>query len=127
MFGDRRLLHAQAVHNVSDGTFLKDEKIQDSAATGFGDGVEGVRGCGSTRHERIIHAHMGICQQEIWLEHRWGPSRSEIPGSDSSVRRRTSESAAEGESNRGGEIDQRNRSGWELLNVNVRGLSVAGD
>jgi hypothetical protein len=64
MFRDRGLLHAQAVYDISHGALLKGEKVQDVAAAGFGDGVEGVGGGGSARHGQRIHAHMGICQEE---------------------------------------------------------------
>ena len=63
MFGDRRLSHAQAGDDIADGKFLQCEETQDVAAAGLGDGVEGVGGCGGTRHEETIHTHMGICQE----------------------------------------------------------------
>jgi hypothetical protein len=115
------LLHAQAVHNVSDGTFLKDEKIQDIAATGFGDGVEGVRGCGSTRHERIMHAHMGICQQKNLARAWMGPPVQKYPAVALRNRLLKVNRTEAGKSTSG------IGSGWELLNVNVRGLSVDRD
>src|SRR5271165_2128168 len=42
VLGDRGLLHAQTVHDVTDGAFLKGEIAQDVAAAGLGDGVEGI-------------------------------------------------------------------------------------
>jgi hypothetical protein len=50
VLGDRGLLEAESVHDIRDGTFAESEKGKDVAAARFGDGVESVGGCGSTRH-----------------------------------------------------------------------------
>jgi hypothetical protein len=50
VLGDRGLLEAQAIDDFVDGTFLKGEEVQDVAAAGFGDGVEGVGGCCGAWH-----------------------------------------------------------------------------
>ena len=50
MLGDRRLLDAQAIDDLVDRAFLKNEVVQDVATAGFGDCVEGVGGCGGPWH-----------------------------------------------------------------------------
>src|SRR5262249_51219920 len=47
---------------ITDRAFVESEKGEDIAAARFGDGVEGVGGCGGARHAETIHSHMGICQ-----------------------------------------------------------------
>ena len=62
VLGDGWLLDAQAVDDLVDGSFLKDEVVQDVAAARFGDSVEGVGGCGGARHEFNIFPYGNICQ-----------------------------------------------------------------
>jgi hypothetical protein len=62
VFGDGGLLEAESIHDITDRTFVESEKGEYVAASRFGDGVEGVGGSGSARHEERIHSHMGICQ-----------------------------------------------------------------
>jgi hypothetical protein len=50
VLGDGRLFEAEAIDDFVYGALLKCEVIQDVAATGFGDGVEGIGGCGGARH-----------------------------------------------------------------------------
>src|ERR1700744_4345906 len=57
---DRGLLDAEAVDNLVDGTLLKDEVVQDVAAAGLGDSVEGVGGCGGARHETNIFPYRNM-------------------------------------------------------------------
>lgn len=68
MLGNGRLFEVQSIDDFSDGALLEGKEVKDIAAAGLGDGVEGVGSSGGARHGRIIHSHMGICQEEFLVE-----------------------------------------------------------
>jgi hypothetical protein len=51
VLGNGRLRPAQRSHDVTHRA-LVNQKAEDGPPTRFGDGVEGIGGCGSARHER---------------------------------------------------------------------------
>src|SRR6266849_6361708 len=60
MFRHRRLLETQAVRNVTDGTFLQSQIVQNVEPTRLGSGIEGIR-CGRcARHENNIFLYKNM-------------------------------------------------------------------
>jgi len=54
MLGDRRLAETERRHDVADGMLSCREIFEDLAPPWFGDGIEGVRRGGRSRHTAII-------------------------------------------------------------------------
>jgi len=63
VFGNGGLFEAESVHDITDGAFVESEERQYVAAARFCDGVEGVRGCRSARHESNIFPYRNVSSE----------------------------------------------------------------
>ena len=64
VLGNRGLFQIQAVHDLTDWSFLKCKKVENLEPARFGNGVESIRSCGCPRHMEMIHSHIGMCQEK---------------------------------------------------------------